>query len=464
MKITVQVIIEPDHPDTPVVETIAALERSDLQPETLGLTLAEAKELLVGVQAALVKQQVAEYLARQQVCPDCGKKRSCKENDDITYRTLFGTLKLDSPRLYTCPCQAQTKRSFTPLASLLPERTSPERLYLQTKWAALMSYGLDVRLLEEVLPLEASHSTIHRQVQQVAQRLEDELGEEQWAFIDGCPAQWHQLPEPEGHITVGMDGGYLAGRDDDRRRAGSFEVIAGKSITADGQAKCFAFVHTYDPKPKRRLFEVLKSQGLQMNQDITFLSDGGDTLRDLQFYLSPLAEHILDWFHVTMRITVMQQVAKGIPATDATYRLDPEVELERIKWYLWHGNVFCALQVLGDLQADLEILEEEVPAAKKLCRMVEEFEGYVEANQSFIPNYGDRYRYGERIATGFVESTVNQVISKRFVKSQQMRWTQRGAHLLLQVRTQVLNEDWRDTFSRWYPSLLAAETQMPLAA
>jgi hypothetical protein len=51
-------------------------------------------------------------------------------------------------------------------------------------------------------------------------------------------------------------------------------------------------------KPKRRLFEMLQSQGHQLNQQITFLSDGGDTVRDLQLYLSPEAEHLLDWFHL----------------------------------------------------------------------------------------------------------------------------------------------------------------------
>jgi hypothetical protein len=66
-------------------------------------------------------------------------------------------------------------------------------------------------------------------------------------------------------------------------------------------------------------------------------------------------------------------------------------------------------------------------------------------------NYGDRYRHGEAISTAFAESTVNQVISRRMVKQQQMRWTQRGAHLLLQVRTQALNDDLRATFGRWYP-------------
>ena len=41
------------------------------------------------------------------------------------------------------------------------------------------------------------------------------------------------------------------------------------------------------------------------------------------------------------------------------------------------------------------------------------------------------------------------------VKKKQMRWTQRGAHLLLQVRTRVLNDDLRADFERWYPGLKA---------
>jgi hypothetical protein len=78
---------------------------------------------------------------------------------------------------------------------------------------------------------------------------------------------------------------------------------------------------------------------------------------------------------------------------------------------------------------------------------------YIGANRTFIPNYGDRYRHGETISTAFVESAINQVLSKRFVKRQQMRWTERGAHLLLQVRTIILNNDWRPTMSRWYPRM-----------
>jgi hypothetical protein len=55
------------------------------------------------------------------------------------------------------------------------------------------------------------------------------------------------------------------------------------------------------------------------------------------------------------------------------------------------------------------------------------------------------------MSTAFVESTINQVVSRRFVKKQQMQWTLKGAHLLLQTRTKVLNDELDDVFSRWYP-------------
>ncbi|MBV8886437.1 MAG: ISKra4 family transposase, partial [Chroococcidiopsidaceae cyanobacterium CP_BM_RX_35] len=124
-------------------------------------------------------------------------------------------------------------------------------------------------------------------------------------------------------------------------------------------------------------------------------------------------------------------------------------ELERIKWFLWHGNVFKALQSIQDLEIDLDDGNEDEKQTK-LLKTLQEFQTYIENNASFIPNYGERYRYGETISTAFVESTVNQVISKRMVKSQQMRWSRRGAHLLLQVRTRVLDKDLRNTFRRWY--------------
>ena len=240
-------------------------------------------------------------------------------------------------------------------------------------------------------------------------------------------------------------------------------MISGKSVTADDDAKCFAFVNNYDSKPKRRLFEVLKSQGMQANQQVTFLSDGADTVRDLQLYMNPNAQHILDWFHITMRLTVMCQMAKGLGPPGFELRELALKELERIKWFLWHGNTFRALQSVEDLLMDIDA-EDPTPKQRKLLRKLEEFETYIRNNAGFIPNYGERWRYGDTISTAFVESTINQVVSRRMVKKQQMRWSQRGAHFLLQVRTRVLNAELREMFQQWYPGSVRQEQPLKKAA
>jgi hypothetical protein len=165
-----------------------------------------------------------------------------------------------------------------------------------------------------------------------------------------------------------------------------------------------------------------------------------------------------------MRLTVMQQSAKILPLIiqdeEDTYVLCDAVvrALERLKWFLWHRNVYRALQVVESVEMDLDVaaaLGESM--ARKLLKTVSEFHTYVERNHGFIPNYGERYRYGGRISTGFVESTVNQVISKRFCKRQQMQRTKRGAHLRLQTRVKTLNRELGVMFRRWYPDLQVEE-------
>jgi hypothetical protein len=88
------------------------------------------------------------------------------------------------------------------------------------------------------------------------------------------------------------------------------------------------------------------------------------------------------------------------------------------------------LERIEDLQWDLEFTIGKSENQNKLLKQLREFDTYIRNNQDYIPNYGERYRNGERIATSFVESTVNQLVSKRMVKRQQMQWTERGAHLL----------------------------------
>jgi hypothetical protein len=206
MRCKLQMVIETENGEA--VHEIAHIERGDMAIETVGLSLAEAKSLLGGVQRTLVEQQIAEQFRHGLNCPDCGKALLSKGSHVIVFRTLFGNLELKSPRLLRCDCQPGGTLSFSPLAEMLAERTAPERVYLETKWASQMSFEMTAKLLADVLPLDrqVNGAGIRHHLHQVAQRAEAELGEERSSFIDG---------------------GYVRQWDDKKKH---FELIVGKSM------------------------------------------------------------------------------------------------------------------------------------------------------------------------------------------------------------------------------------------
>jgi hypothetical protein len=223
-------------------------------------------------------------------------------------------------------------------------------------------YGSQVVLSrQDFLPLDRTLDvkTVRYDTLKVAKRLEAELGDEQASCIEGDASAWDLLPLPEGALKVGIDGGYVRHGMDKKR---NFEVIVGKSTLSVGEGeeaeifwhKRCGFVQTYDDaKPKRRLHEVLHAQGLQMNQAMTFLSDGHDTLRVLQLAMSPKATPILDWLHLTMKLTVLGQYGKGLVQCEAELGKQICDQIERLKWSLWHRQVDKVLAKINDLQTSV---------------------------------------------------------------------------------------------------------------
>src|SRR2546421_2688157 len=125
MRIRVQVLIESDQEATPPhVEEVACFARDHLSPETLGLRLDEAKQMLAGVQQVMTAQQIEDYVEQQRQCSHCQQPLARKGHHQIGVRTLFGKLTLSSPCLYTCSCQPHQKRSWSPVAALFSERST----------------------------------------------------------------------------------------------------------------------------------------------------------------------------------------------------------------------------------------------------------------------------------------------------------------------------------------------------
>ncbi len=143
-------------------------------------------------------------------------------------------------------------------------------------------------------------------------------------------------------------------------------------------AKCFGFVQTYAEKPRRRLWELMKSQGLQENQQVVFMSDGGENVRRMQEYLHPFSEHLIDWFHITMRLKVLQQQTKRLKQERPEAGADISKRLESVKHLLWHGNTEEALERLSNSILDLSLIQARSAAAVKVAEGgVTEFETYI---------------------------------------------------------------------------------------
>lgn len=446
-------------------DAVLGLEKRWRRVEELGLTLSEAKRLLAGAQERLVAAQAAACAAAARPCAHCGAHRRMKGRTWVRFRTLFGTLRVASPRLFTCPCRGRPSKTFSPLGALFSSHVAPELQFIEAKWGATLSFAGAAGLLRDVLPVAktTNASTLRNDLRRVAKRRDAALGEERVSYVEGCPAQWADLPRPEGPIVVGLDGGFVRNRDE---RGAQFEVIAGKSAATDRPDRFFGFVATGGRKPRSRLHDVLRGQRLQANQPITVMTDGADNLRKIAAEMSPQAEHILDWFHIAMRFTVLGQFAKGLAHHDQEAAAAIETDLESAKWRLWNGDPETAVSRLGDVADRIEFCDAAYPARGKFARLVAECATYLARNADAIPHYGERYRYDEPISTAFVESAVNVMVDKRMSKRQQMHWTRDGAHDVLVVRADVLNGTLRDHFELWYPGMAepSANTCEALAA
>ncbi len=451
MQFKIQISVDDQNGKT-ITEDILMLDKSVEEEGLIGFSLSESKQLLKRLQQVIVNQQASRFTSNHRNCTHCNKVRRIKDSYDIQYRTLFGIVVVPNLRLYHCQCTEQSTKTFSVLNDWVSEHNSPELRYIETKWSSLMSYGMTVDLLKDVLPLnEALNAeTVRQHLHKTAKRQEEQLNS-QPRFISGCQNEWAKLPKPGKPLTVGIDGGYVRHC---KKRKTNFEVIVAKSFSKTEAPKRLGFVQKLDKQPERRLMRMLQAQGLQANQQITFLSDGADNVRELQYLMHPDSEHVLDWFHITMRLTVLNQFAKGTCQADPEFGNKLLKLLSSTKWYLWHGNTEKALDELEDCYLTLEYDEITYMNRKKFLKHLSEMDTYIRNNRHLIPNYGEKYRYGEIITTAFVESTVNEVIAKRMVKKQQMQWSREGAHYLLQTRTAVLNGELRGYFESWYLEMI----------
>jgi hypothetical protein len=172
-------------------------ELGPLQPDRFSLKEANARlrELAQVLEVAAMKVRV------EVVCLNAGGDEQRRQVLTIERRELA----MEPMRL-----PDRGPKTFRPMKTWLNGQTSPEMLYLETKWASLIPFARAADLLKEVLPVGnlVNAESVRNHLQLTAERIEWELGEErQLNRFEGSEQEWERQPLPDGPITVGIDGG-----------------------------------------------------------------------------------------------------------------------------------------------------------------------------------------------------------------------------------------------------------------
>jgi hypothetical protein len=236
-------------------------------------------------------------------------------------------------------------------------------------------------------------------------------------------------------------------------------------IDLDGAQHRFAFAR--NDAPAEQFARALVRAGVRGRTPTTVLSDGDAGLRTLQRRVLPEATVVLDWFHIATRFEHALNAAIGLGAETADAHLGQprRYDIEHAKWRLWHGRwKGCLVKLASVYRWTKTRTARDVAGIITLRRHLQYLLAYLEANRSALVNYGARHRRGEPISTAFVESAINEIVARRMIKKQQMRWNRWTVQPFLDVRTAVLDGTLEGSFRRLYRDFRSANCINQVAA
>jgi hypothetical protein len=178
------------------------------------------------------------------------------------------------------------------------------------KIGALPPYRCARAVLSEFLPLndQPAIETVHPRTLHVGARLEKEA-------IVSSPTSSTAAQS----ITLSIDGGHVRSVRSYQMR--SFEILLAQVGNDDGKQVVFSSMPAEADRQREQLRWVLQGLGATPSTPVTILSDGAAGPRSLgeAASLGP-TRHVLDWFHLAMRIQHAVQAPKGWPDASAADR------------------------------------------------------------------------------------------------------------------------------------------------
>jgi hypothetical protein len=397
----------------------------------LGLTLFEAKQLLASVQRAVVSGQADSHGLLRPDCRSCSGRCHVKDWRGHCIATLFGEVTVRLPRFLCTACN----RTETGVCWPSRCRSTPELDQLQAHLSALMTYRVAAGVLQHLLPVDAGRSpeTLRSRTLQIGQQLALTASDQ--------PATATSMAA----ITVSVDSTFIRSREEGERH---LEVRVGNVETTGGGRQVFGAVAKADTDISALIRRSLRAVGLTDDTAVTAFTDGCPGLRSVLVNAGVRTPPILDWFHIAMRFQHATQAASGLSA-DNPSRVQAKTviveEVERLRWRIWNGKAKNAKRSIDRIRKVMHLYKEhhhhhmKSAPIRGLWHTLLGVDKYLRGQGSWLTNYARRYRVGLRVGTSITEGTANFLVNRRMNKSQQMRWSRRGADLLLQVRCALFN-------------------------
>jgi hypothetical protein len=231
------------------------------------------------------------------------------------------------------------RTTISPVTEIMPDRCTPEYERVVAQLGALLPYRRAHDLLEDFFPIgdPPTIETIRQRTLQLGARLERE-----------AVASPMSAPALEAEtIALSIDSGHVRAVRSYQVR--TFEVFVAQVSNDDGKQIVFGSVPVEADRQTQQLRGVMHRLGAIPCTEITILSDGADGPRSLGEAASVgPTRHVLDWFHLAMRIHHVAQAVKGWPRiTDGDRQESANLAdaVEHIRWRLWHGCAFRSIVI-----------------------------------------------------------------------------------------------------------------------
>ena len=411
----------------------------------IGLTLAEAKTVLLSVQQDFVDEQLYRYCTARRACHRCGAIRKLHDSHCSDLCTVIGRVSYVRQRWKACSCGADSQCYVSPLKNYLCETYTAELKWLHAKLGAMLPYRQALEVLSLLLPSSGrdSHVTVRNHTIAV-----------------GKVVRSSSLPikdaDTRGPIAeLGIDVGYVRKAKprrtphDGRRETGAISIVVAAVGPRGKRPRVWASAQPRNATLRAEMTRFLASSGYGEQAKVQVITDAARDLADVSGKLPHDSCWMLDWAHIGRKLWLVDQSITPL----AYGRLTPNgsaFELwdlfVRFRCYVWTGQT-GKWQTAGQELYELLELREEVDTqglvmeARLTRRRLVDALGYLEANINSLIDYRRYQQAGRRISTGYVESSINRLIGRRMCKGQHMRWSRTGADGVVQVRVALQNQE-----------------------